>query len=191
MVATDGAVLKELQDADERVLSMQAAANERNSTEYTLSSTIHRNPYHVGIIKKNLTQQISKALPDIVEELGKAFSDGSKIGKEWAQIDTHHLMLECITAITTRVLVGGALANDQQYLESLLSLSTSISRAGLIIDLAPRFLKTILAFCLVPKSGALKIFLMKLGPLFEERRRNMQKLGDDWADKPVGILITL
>ena len=191
MVATDSAVLKELQDADERVLSMQAAANERNSTEYTLSSTIHRNPYHVGIIKKNLTQQISKALPDIVEELDKAFSDGSKIGKEWVQIDTYHLMLECVTAITTRVLVGRALANDQQYLESLLSLSMSVSRAGLIIDLVPRFLKTILAFCLVPKSGALKIFLTKLGPLFEERRRNMQKFGDDWADKPVGILITL
>ncbi|KAI9786674.1 MAG: hypothetical protein M1839_006225 [Geoglossum umbratile] len=184
VVATDDAVLKELQDADERILSMQAAANERNSIQYTLSSTIHSNPYHVGVIKMNLTQRLSKVLPDIVEELGKTFSSSSAIGQEWTQISTHHLMLECITTSTNRVLVGQALAHDREYLESLSKLSGSVSRAGLVIDLAPRFLKPILALYLVPKHGPLGVFLAKLGPLFEERRRTMEKLDGDWPDKP-------
>jgi len=103
----------------------------------------------VSIIRKNLTQQISKVLPDIVAELGKTISGNSEIGNEWAQLDAYHLMQKCITAITSRVLVGGALTNDQEFLESLLTLSGSVSWAGLIIDLAPRFLKPIIAFCLV------------------------------------------
>jgi hypothetical protein len=56
-----------------------------------------------------------------------------------------------------------------------------------VIDLAPRFLKSILALYLVPKHGPLGVFLAKLGPLFEERRRIMEKLGGDWPDKPVGL----
>jgi len=186
VVATDGKVLRELKDADERILSMQAAANERNSIQYTLSSTIHSNPYHVGIIRQNITQQLSKNVSDIAEELGKTFSKNSIISKEWTQIDTHHLMMTCITAITNRILVGQALASDPEYLESASELSRAVSQAGLVIDLAPGFLKTILAYCLVSRSRPLKIFLMKLGPVFEERRRIMRKLGDSWTDKPVG-----
>jgi hypothetical protein len=191
VVATSGVVLKQLADADEQILSMQAAANERNSIEFILSKTIHDNPYHVVIIRKNLTQRLSKILPDIVDELSKTFCNNSTIGKEWTQVSTHHLMLKCITATTNRILVGQALASDQEYLNSLSELAKVISRAGPVISLAPYFLKTILAHFLVPKSGPFKIFLMKLGPLFEERRRAMQKLGDNWTDKPVGIPATL
>ena len=179
-------MLKELENADERVLSMQAAANERNSIQYTLSSSIHSNPYHVGIIRQNITQQLSKNVADIVEELNKTFSNNSTISKEWTEINTHHLMMKCITAITNRILVGQALASDQEYLESSFELSRVVSQAGLVIDLAPYFLKTILAHYLVSRSGSLKIFLKKLGPVFEERRRTMQRLGDGWTDKPVG-----
>jgi hypothetical protein len=54
VVATDPAVLKELGDADETVLSMQAAANERNSMEYILGSSNHSDPYHVKVISGTL-----------------------------------------------------------------------------------------------------------------------------------------
>ncbi|OJJ88706.1 uncharacterized protein ASPGLDRAFT_22188 [Aspergillus glaucus CBS 516.65] len=55
VMVTDDAVLKELQNADERIISMQAAADERNSISYILGKCIHEKPYHVAIILKNLT----------------------------------------------------------------------------------------------------------------------------------------
>jgi hypothetical protein len=185
VVVTDSVVMKELQDADESVLSMQAAADERNSTGYALSSTIHRNPYHMGIIKKNLTAQIYNSLPGVVKVLEKTFSDVSAIDDRWSRIDIHNLLLKCITAATNHVMVSGSLQDDQEYLQTLISLSTSVSQAGLHIDLAPRFLKKILARILFRRDGAMKLFLAKLGPAFEERRRLMREFGDDWSGKQV------
>jgi hypothetical protein len=190
VVATDDVVLEEMKNSDERVLSMQAAANERNSISYTLSSSIHENPYHVEIVSRSLTQQLYRILPDIVEELSWTFGQTSTISNEWTRINAYPLMLKCISASTNRILVGRTLARDQEYLESLMKLSRIVSRAGLVIDLAPHFLKAILAFCLVPKSGPLKTFLAKLGPVFEERRAAIQKLGDGWRDKPVCQLLS-
>ncbi|KAF8537364.1 cytochrome P450 [Trichophaea hybrida] len=186
VVATSEAVLNELKDADPRVLSMQAAANERNSISYTLSSTIHSNPYHVDILTKNLTQRLSKVLPDVVDELRRTFEKNvpSGIGEEWVPINTHALMLKCISSTTNRILVGLPLSRDQEYLDCLVELSKMVSRAGLVIDLAPRVLKSFIAWCMIPRGSAFKIFLDKLGPVFEERRKRIAELGDGWTDRP-------
>lgn len=179
-------MLKELGNADETVLSMQAAANQRNSIDYTLSSSIHENPYHVAIILKNLTQRLGKVLPEVVEEICLSFrSSSSTIGSNWARMD-HDLLSRCISATTNRVLVGLPLCRDREYLDCLVELSNATSRAGLIIDLAPRVLKSMVAYLMVQRSTALQTFLSKLGPVFEERRR-MLELGDE--DVPVRILV--
>jgi hypothetical protein len=189
VVATSEAVFNELKDADPRVLSMQAAANQRNSISYTLSSTIHSNPYHVDILNKNLTQRLSKVLPDVVDELQRTFEENvpSGIGEEWVPINIHTLMDKCISATTNRFLVGLPLSRDQEYLDCLVELSSMVSRAGLVIDLAPRILKSFLAWCMMSRGGAFKTFLDKLGPVFEQRRRKLIELGDSWTDRPVCI----
>lgn len=166
---------------------MQAAANERNSISYILSSSIHGNPYHIDIILKNLTQRLGKVLPEVVEEICLSFRESSNIGEEWAQMDKD-LLSRCISATTNRILVGLPLSRDQEYLDCLVKLSKAVSRAGLIIDLAPRVLKSLIAYCFVHRSSSLKTFLSKLGPVFEERRRMLERLGDDWEDKPVCFL---
>ncbi|KAI5842715.1 cytochrome P450, partial [Tricharina praecox] len=186
VVATSDSVLDELKNADPSVLSMQAAANERNSIGYTLSSSIHTNPYHVDIVRKGLSQHLAKVVPDIVEKICWALSrENLDIGDEWARIDIYHAMLSCISATTNRVLVGPLLSRDPEYLKCQVELSEAVSRAGLVIDLAPRMLKAILAYFLVARSSALRIFLAKLGPAFEERQRMIKELaGEEWKDKP-------
>lgn len=164
---------------------MQAAANERNSTGYLLSRSIHENPYHLGIITKNLTQRLSKTIPDIIEELNRIFQETPDVDEEWTSIHVHHLMSKCISAATNRALVGQVLAHDQEYLESLENLAKVVARAGLVIDLAPQFLKSALGYFFMLNNGPFKIFLAKVGPLFEERRKTLKLRGDDWKDQPV------
>lgn len=75
---------------------------------------------------------------------------------------------------TNRVLVGLPLCRDREYLDCLVELSKAISQTGLVIDLAPHGLKSIIAYFLVQRSSALQVFLSKLGPVFEERRGSVQ-----------------
>lgn len=186
-MATDDAVLKELQNADERIISMQAAADERNSISYILGKCIHEKPYHVAIILKNLTQRISQILPEVIKDLDNIFSSISITGNKWGSFNHHSIAERCISVITNRVLFGHKLANDQEFLDSVIELSNTISRAGLPIDLAPRPLKYILAHFLVPKQGAFQVYLSKVGPMFEERRRAYQEYKGDQGIKPVCI----
>ena len=190
IVTTDPGVLKELGNADETVLSMQAAANERNSTDYILCASIHSNPYHVGIISKRLTSRIVSVLPEIVEEICLTFRENSSIGHEWTPIhDCDNLLSRCISAATNRILVGLPLCRDKEYLDCLVQLSKRVSRAGLFCDLAPRVLKSLIAKLLVRQSHALRIFLSKVGPLIEQRRSKAAGRNGERDEKPVCVLL--
>ncbi|KAI5837190.1 cytochrome P450 [Morchella snyderi] len=173
-VATDPAVWKELQSCDETLLSMQAAANERNSISYTLDGAIHTNPYHLDVIRRNLSQHLDRVLPEVADEIILTFHEnaGKEISKEWKRLDID-VFSKCTSAATNRVLVGFPLCRDKEYLDCLVKLSSELSRAGLIVDLTPRCFKSIVAFSLLHHSRAQKTFLSKLGPVVAERRRIM------------------
>jgi hypothetical protein len=189
IVTTDPGVLKELGNADETILSMQAAANERNSIDYILSAGIHSDPYHVEIISKKLTSRIMAVLPEIVEEICLTFRENSSIGDEWAPIrDCDNLLSRCISAATNRILVGLPLCRDKEYLDCLVQLSKRVSRAGLFCDLAPRVLKFLIAELLVRQSHALRVFLSKVGPLIEQRRSMIASRNGERDEKPVCVL---
>jgi len=191
VVATDPAVLKELGDADETVLSMQAAANERNSMEYILGSSIHSDPYHVKVISGTLTSHIGAVLPEIVEEICLTFRENSNIGDEWTPIDNcSNLLSRCISATTNRILVGLPLCRDEEYLDCLMQLSRRMSRTGLFCYLAPRNLRFLIAKLLVHQGHALRTFLSKVGPLIERRRAMLASRSDRWEAKPVCILFS-
>lgn len=169
---------------------MQAAANERNSTEYILCASIHSDPYHVKIISKKLTSRIVTVLPEIVEEICLTFRENSSIGNEWAPIHKcDSLLSRCISAATNRILVGQPLCRDKEYLDCLVQLSKWVSRAGLFCDLAPRVLKSLIAKLLVRQSYALRIFLSKVGPLIEQRRSIIAGRNSECDEKPVRVFL--
>ena len=190
MVSTNLGVLKELKDADESVLSIQAAADERNSIGYILSSSIHRDPYHVKIISKYLTLRLEPILPEIVEEVCLIFRETLTVGDEWIQIkDYENLLSRCVSATTNKILVGLPLCRDREYLDCLVQLSKRLSRAGLFCDLVPPILKSLIANLLVRRSRVLQTFLSKLGPVFEQRRMTLASRSDKWEEKPVRTLL--
>lgn len=189
-MATDPAVWKEMQDSDELLLSMQAAANQRNSISYTLDGAIHTNPYHMEMIRRNLSLRLDKVLPEVIEEITLTFHEnaGKEIGRKWERLDIN-VLSKCTSAATNRVLVGFPLCRDKEYLDCLVKLSSELSRAGLIVDLTPRCFKSIVAIFLLHHSRAQKTFLSKLGPVFEERRRILA-LCKTRDEKPVYVCIT-
>lgn len=43
--------------------------------EYTLGPEIHHNPYHIGIIRSQLTRNLGALFPDVREEIIASFND--------------------------------------------------------------------------------------------------------------------
>ncbi|RPA73068.1 cytochrome P450 [Ascobolus immersus RN42] len=178
LVATSPAIIRELGTCNEALLSQQATANERNSMSYILGPSIHGNPYHMKIILRKLTPHTGAIIPDLVEEATWVLNTHPEakqlVDEEWRGVKLQGLITGCISAMTNRVLVGQDLARDEEFLGSLADLSMVISRAGVAIDLAPdvAIVKDILAAILVPKGrGPFKVFLDKLTPVFEKRRK--------------------
>lgn len=189
VVTSNEQLIKELGNVDEKLLSMQAAADERNSISHILSDTIHGNPFHVEAINKYLVRELHKILPDIEEEIRfnlKQLDVRVGDGSEWVEFDEfHNFLSRCISSVTNRVLVGLPLCRDPEFLNCLVQLSTQISRAGLICDLGPQFLRTPISNFLVQRSDAFGRFIAKLGPVFEQRRRNMVDESEEQAPVPV------
>lgn len=150
---------------------MQAAADERNSTSYLLSSNIHSNPYHIELILKRLTPLIEALIPDVLEEVGLAFDEHAGSCRDWVELpQLEELLTRCVSIATSRVLVGHNLCHDEEYIECLIRLSSSVSRAGLLCSLVPRTLKPLVARWLVHQAYEFQTFLGKVMPLVRNRR---------------------
>lgn len=69
----------EVSSCSPRLILTPAKALERTvqslQTEYTLGRAIAHNPYHVAIVRAQLTRNIAAIFPNIREELSSAFSD--------------------------------------------------------------------------------------------------------------------
>ncbi|KAK2733887.1 hypothetical protein FQN57_001937 [Myotisia sp. PD_48] len=176
-VVTHHTALRELQDADKNILSMQAAADDRNSTGHILSRCIHQNPCHIPIIRYHLTRRMSSILPRIANDYSRPFGDCLVTSAGWTGIQIHEFASKWVATSTNRSLVCDELADDPEYLECAWEMSKLISRAGLAIGLAPQFLKRPLAFLLVARRRAFRTLQSKLGPVFRERQKVMQEDG--------------
>jgi hypothetical protein len=184
IAATDETVHKKLANIDERILSMQAAADERNSMSYILSRCIHERPVHVGICRKYLTRRLSEILPETIKDLDKIFNNISTTRTDsWAEVNLYDLTTKSISFLTNRVLVGEQLANDQEYVECVLEPTGIMSNAILAVGLSPRYLKPLVARYLVPRNGVFQVYLSKLSPVFEQRRKAMEEHGDSTNDQ--------
>ena len=53
------------------------------AVEYTLGAEIHHNPYHVPVVRSQLTRNIGNIFSEVQDELSAAFTDviGAEIGQ--------------------------------------------------------------------------------------------------------------
>lgn len=67
--------VKELVDAPEEVLSSHESQAQLLQARYTLSESIVNNPYHVLVLRTNLSRHLVNLVPIIVDEFHAAFED--------------------------------------------------------------------------------------------------------------------
>lgn len=100
-------------------------------------------------------------------------------------MDNFKVMLNVISRTTNRLFVGLPICRNKDYLDHCVEFATSASRAGAMIDMFPAILKPIVAHFVINRDKAVNKVVAVVGPVFEERRRKLRELGDEWTDKPV------
>jgi len=103
---------------------------------------IVREPIHPEVIRRELTHKLGNFADDIVEELQLCLEENWGVDTEdWKEVNLYDTMLDVISRLSMRVLVGKELTQNKEFLRSarLFDRNVVLSAAG--INLLPWFLK--------------------------------------------------
>lgn len=111
-------LLKEFFEAPSDYLNLSEGLEDIDFRHIFHANILH-NPYHKRVIKNQLTENIPKFLPDMMEELTTIFNDDLEIigestdlysiylrGVDWTPVATHEMARNIVVRINQRVFVG-------------------------------------------------------------------------------------
>ncbi|KII83967.1 hypothetical protein PLICRDRAFT_179995 [Plicaturopsis crispa FD-325 SS-3] len=183
VLVTSRALIQEIKN-DTSELSFHAAHQERLSLRYTFSQELYDNKYHLDIISKKLTHKLTTVIPEVLEEIAMALEENMNVNSEWTLIDNYDIMLKTISRTANKIFIGLPLCRKQDYLDAVVEFATRAATSSQTIDTFPDLLKPAVAWLITDNGAAFRAIVTDVGPLFVERKRTMEELGDRWAETP-------
>ncbi|KAJ3559201.1 hypothetical protein NM688_g483 [Phlebia brevispora] len=189
LMITGRAQIEELRRAPDEVFSFDEATNESLQTEYTLGRAIAHNPYHVPVVRAQLTRNIGNLFPHIRDELSAAFSDAiPTTGDDWVKVPALNTIMQVVCRTSNRVFVGLPLCRDPGYRALNIQFTLDVVLSGIAINLFPSFLKPLAGRILSKVPASLERGMKYLEPVILDRYAMMEQYGDDWPDRPNDML---
>ncbi|THU75981.1 cytochrome P450 [Dendrothele bispora CBS 962.96] len=187
--------IREICNAPEDVLSMEAAAEELLQLRYTIGPEFCNETYHIPAIRTSLNQNLSVILPELVDEIISSFKEidekamkrwtlSTKLvsrfrrrGRkdiEWVPLDGLSTVSRIVCRASTRVFVGTSMARNEEYCRLASKFTNDTLNAGPIIKfLIPKFLRPMTGFVYRAFYGHHRRMLALLQPVIEQRRMAM------------------
>ncbi|KZT08274.1 cytochrome P450 [Laetiporus sulphureus 93-53] len=185
----DPAIIEEVRRMPEAQLSQMQSNREFLQVDYTLGSNVHENPYHVGLIRSNLTRNLTRLFPELHDEVVAAFGDAIRLdGEEWTKVPAMDTMLEIVCRTINRVVVGLPSCRNSDFCDLNKTFTIDTFTGGAIISLFPEFLKPLAAKYLTKVPASVNRGIRHLEPVITERFHKELVLGDEWTDKPNDML---
>ncbi|KAF9237109.1 cytochrome P450 [Melanogaster broomeanus] len=190
MVVVNGRkYLEELRKSPDDELSFMEATNETLRTEYTLGHDIHHDPYHIPIIRSQLTRNLGILYPEINDELVTAFEETLDLkGDEWKSVPALHTVQKVVCRTSNRIFVGLPLCRNPDWVDLNIQFTLDVVKGGIIIGLFPKFMAPFVARFMTSVPGSTRRGMKHLGPIIEERKKCLEEYGAAWADKPNDLL---
>ncbi|KAJ8464090.1 hypothetical protein ONZ51_g9826 [Trametes cubensis] len=174
-------LLDEIRKRPDDEVTFQAAADEFIQTKYTIGDTT-RDPFHVDIIRDKLTRSLPSVLPGVIDELTVAVREYIPVeGDQWLAVNVMEQAREIVARASNRVFVG-----LPAYLA--IRFTTDVIRDRATINLFPMFMKPIVGRVVGNSARSVRRARPILKPMMDERKRMMEKYGDDWPEKPNDML---
>ncbi|KAG6825307.1 hypothetical protein H0H92_004102, partial [Tricholoma furcatifolium] len=179
--------IDEYRKIPENVLSFHDSIFEQLQIPFTLGQSIADDPYHIPLVRTSLTRNLPNFFPALHEEVIEAFNTYIPVKEEWIKVKMLETMMPVVARASNLVLVGAPLCRNEDYLDLNVQFTIVVNVAAAIMNLLPNFLRP-----LVSRFGGIDSMVDRcvkhIQPVVEERRRNMEEHGKDYADKPNDML---
>ncbi|KAJ3478574.1 hypothetical protein NLI96_g9659 [Meripilus lineatus] len=189
VIVTAPKLVDEIRRAGDDELNFLDAAIDGLQTDYTMGTAISNNPYHVPIIRSQLTRNLSTLFSDIRDELSTAFKDFIPPTDEWTKVTALPTVMQIVCRTSNRIFVGQPVCRDPDYANLNITYTVDVVKAGLTIKMFPRLLRPLVALFLTNISANINRGIKHLGPIIKERFEKMAEYGDDWEGKPNDMLM--
>ncbi|KAJ3502116.1 hypothetical protein NLJ89_g9030 [Agrocybe chaxingu] len=155
-----------LNEASPGSLSSMLSANESVhefqglQTWYSLGPNIVKNPYHLPIVRTQLTRALPQLVPAVHEEVVDAFND----------------------------FIPATNGKDPDYIGLVVQYATDVIRVGTTLRLVPRVLRPLLNTMISHVPRGVERGMKHLAPVFTARRESRQEKGDVGSEKSLDLL---
>ncbi|KAF9528910.1 cytochrome P450, partial [Crepidotus variabilis] len=193
VIATQPQQIDDIRKAPENVLSNMKAIDESLQTRYTLGPQISDNPYHIPIIRAQLTRSLPLLVPEIYDELLEAFKDNipATDGKYWSKVPAFNSLMKVISRASNRIFVGAPLCRNPEWTALTTQFTMDVVQTGNILRFFPSFMRPLVDKLISQVRNRTEKALSFLRPMMEERRAERLEKGDDYPGKPVDLLTWL
>ncbi|ETW81028.1 cytochrome P450 monooxygenase 51 [Heterobasidion irregulare TC 32-1] len=191
VIASGSQTIEDVRKASDSVLSFMDAVARTLQVEYTLGPEIHHNPYHVSIIRSQLTRNLGALFPDVREEIVASFNDIIPAKDEWVKYPAMETLMKIVCRTSNRIFVGAPQCRDPDYNQLNVKFTIDVVKAALVINRFPDVLKPLAGRLFTSVPGSIRRAIRHLAPIIEDRRAKLRDLGDDWNDKPNDMLMWL
>ncbi|KAL4251285.1 cytochrome P450 family protein [Abortiporus biennis] len=164
-------LVEEVRKLPDETVSFMAAVHDLIQTKYTIGQKVDEDPWHVEIIKAQLTRQIAGVFPDVRDEIVASFADLIPPSNEWMPVPALDVMRMIVARVSSRAFVGLPLCRNMDYLNIAIYHTIAISEARNQFTLLPEIFKPVAA------------------PFINERIDMLKEYGENWADKPNDMLM--
>ncbi|KAH9929775.1 cytochrome P450 [Fomitopsis serialis] len=166
-------------------ISFELAAEELVHTEWTIQPDIVQYPIHVTAIKQKLTRNLAVVAPAVVNEVQLALDELiPAIDNDWLPIAGFQTVQEIVARASNRVFVGEPLCRNKVFLDVVIGFSNDVVKGVTVLTFVPSILQPIVGPLLPwPRRARRRIYPI-LKPMLDERRKQLEQYGEDWADNP-------
>ncbi|KZT50826.1 cytochrome P450 [Calocera cornea HHB12733] len=182
---------EDFRKARDDTFSFKEEVNEVAAIEYTIGRVASHDPWHYGVVRKQMTQNLGSKFPEIFEEISLAFGDELALpdNGEWKPIWASNLSTRVVCRASNRLFVGLPLCRNEEFMKISQGYTITVVMSGYLISVFPEFLKPLAARYLSAAPAATRAFEKFILPIIEERLGQEAKLGKAWEEsKPFDFL---
>ncbi|KAH9840867.1 cytochrome P450 [Rhodofomes roseus] len=178
--------IDELRKAADDELSFSEATNEALQVDYTLGPSVHINPYHIPIVRSNLTRALGGLFPELRDEIIHSFKTVIPETDDWVKVNVYSTVMEIVCRTSNRLFVGLPLCRNEDYCALNKQFTIDVFAGAQIINLFPNLLKPIAGRLLTNVPKSIRRGEKHLGPVIEGRFEH--EPGEEWEGKPDDML---
>lgn len=192
-VVSNREMIEDLRKAPADTLSFYAAVDIELEVASTLGQNVTNHPYHLNVLRNQVTKNLGTLVPELREELGLSLDEFLEVPKtgEWKSVHVASRFADVLGRSANRVYVGAELCRDPGYIKLNVQHTNHVLKSAIILNMFSKLLKPAVSYWLrdVPKS--IDREMKYLHRLIDDRRQYLSSTYDGSPEKPNDLLMWL